>query len=439
MFIFVIILKAIAINNDFINQRENVMNISLDLMQTQINKLEVKVLSEIERLYAENKYLKESLEAAKKSIQNPSQSHHPLKNSNNNSNQHHVEHNASAVEIEIQIQKNPEPYERSTLKSFKSIENIQKFESELSVCKEEIIKTKLNCVNVLKMDQKRLDSVKTKFNEIKHNIETTEVNTKVNLSNCENTDLIETKEHFEILRKMYQETTHKLMIFRNALKDRNFMPQSHNNLTNSSNYSSNNSIKTSMSVTSSENNEYCTSSSKSSSNASTILNQMISNVNSNYFTDHFDNNELSSNIHELEDEISQDPDDPSYIVDYKRRPISSTPTSLRTNLNNHYNRSSHSPLKQPPNSNNFSTNSSNNEQQLYDYSSDDTLSDNDYQLEVDNDGNDNEEFSKSEENDYSNENLNEKIQENCNGQNFNARKNIMKDNINFNLSNDNDM
>ena len=291
------------------------------------------------------------------------------------------------------------------------------------------------CINVLKMDQKRLDSVKTRFNEIKHDIETTEVNTKVNISNCDNSDILETKEHFEILRKMYQETTHKLMIFRNALKDRNFMAQNQNNLTNSSNYSSNNSIKTSMSVTSSENNDYITSSSKSS-NASTILNQMISNANSNYFTEQFDNNELSSNIQELEDEISQDPDDPSYIVDYKRRPISSTPTSLRTNLNN-YNRDTHLPLKQPPNSNNFSTNSSNNEQQIYDYSSDDTLSDNEYQLDVDND-NENEEFSKSEENDYSNGNLDEKVEENFNRKQDQDRRNMLKNNYNqvFNSENE---
>ena len=41
------------------------------------------------------------------------------------------------------------------------------------------------------------------------------------INSCDYTDIIETREHFEILRKMYQETTHKLMIFRNALKEHN--------------------------------------------------------------------------------------------------------------------------------------------------------------------------------------------------------------------------
>ena len=49
--------EAIAINNDFINQRENVMNISLDLMQRQINELEAKINYEIEKFNMENNYL----------------------------------------------------------------------------------------------------------------------------------------------------------------------------------------------------------------------------------------------------------------------------------------------------------------------------------------------------------------------------------------------
>ncbi len=181
--------------------------------------------------------------------------------------------NNSSVEIEIQFEKHEDYYEKVNSKTF---------QSEFNMCKEEIIKTQQSCANFLKLDQKKLDSVKSRFNEIKQNIETSEVVTKCNMSNCDNSDILETKEHFEILRKMYQETTHKLMIFRNALKDRNFMNQQQNNLTNSSNYSSNNSIKASSSVTSSENNDNyamtSSSSSKTSSNASTILNQMVSNT-----------------------------------------------------------------------------------------------------------------------------------------------------------------
>ena len=428
------------------------MNISLDLMQNQINQLESKVINEIDRLYIENKQLRDSIETRRFSNPNALINNNSclIRNNNNFNSNNNMAANNSSVEIEIHFEKN------DTVPHRNKNENVEQFESELSMCKEEIVKTKQNCTNVLRMDQKRLDNVKTRFNEIKQNIETTEINTKFNMSNnADNTDILETKEHFEILRKMYQETTHKLMIFRNALKDRNFMAQNQNNLTNSSNYSSTNSIKAPSSVTSSENshlynnnnnnnnNEHhvASSSKSSSSSASTRLNQMISNTNSNYFTEQFENNELSSNLNELEDELSGDPDDPSYIVDYKRRPISSTPTSLRTKPNQQYLHGSNAPLKQVPNNNNnnFSGNSSNNDQQIYDYSSDDTLSDNDYQLDVDNE-NENEYFSKSEENqdeDYSNENSDEKIDENCVNNEQLVTK-VLKDNFNRNL-NDNEL
>jgi hypothetical protein len=75
------------------------------------------------------------------------------------------------------------------------------------------------------MDQKRLDNVKQRFDEIKLSLDSTSEttlnsNNKCSMSNCDNSDILENKEHIEVLRKMYQEATHKLMIFRNALKEK---------------------------------------------------------------------------------------------------------------------------------------------------------------------------------------------------------------------------
>ncbi len=182
-----LIFKAIAINNDFINQRENYMNISLDLMKKQINELGEKLVNEIDKLQAENKSLRQSLRVEQS------------KNTENKKSLN-VYQNEDYCCLDELIKKN------------------------INCCEKELLNTKKNCNRVLRLDQKKMENIKSRFNEIKINIEASnEAGKCSDGQSCESTakDIIESREHFEVLRKIYQETTHKLMIFRNALKERN--------------------------------------------------------------------------------------------------------------------------------------------------------------------------------------------------------------------------
>jgi hypothetical protein len=196
--------EAIAINNDFINQRENVMNISLDLMQRQINELEAKINYEIEKFNMENRNLKEKLDILNSQLKSFTNSNDKLIEANNMCN--------AINNKNIIIQPN------------------------LESVRQDLANTRQICSKVIQMDQKKLDSIKTRFEEIKSNLDNSHLSSssssssdemKLKCSNgviqpassCDNTELVENREHFEILRKMYQETTHKLMIFRNALKE----------------------------------------------------------------------------------------------------------------------------------------------------------------------------------------------------------------------------
>jgi len=78
--------EAIAINNDFINQRENVMNISLDLMQRQINDLESKINYEIEKFNMENRNLREKPDILNSQLKSFTNSNDKLIEANNYSN-----------------------------------------------------------------------------------------------------------------------------------------------------------------------------------------------------------------------------------------------------------------------------------------------------------------------------------------------------------------
>lgn len=169
--------EAIAINNDFINQRENVMNISLDLMQRQINELESKIMFEIEKFNSENRNLKEKLDILNSQLK-----------SFTNSNDKLIESGTSCNSINnknLLIQPN--------------IESVR----------QDFQNTKQICSKVIQMDQKKLDSIKNRFDEIKtslnssitsstHDILKSKCNNQ--LSSCDNTDIIENREHFEILR-----------------------------------------------------------------------------------------------------------------------------------------------------------------------------------------------------------------------------------------------
>ena len=54
---------------------------------------------------------------------------------------------------------------------------------------------------VLKLDQKKMENIKFRFNEIKSNMNTSSgAQFRCNNSSCDATDIIESKEHFEILR-----------------------------------------------------------------------------------------------------------------------------------------------------------------------------------------------------------------------------------------------
>lgn len=171
--------KAISINNEFLNQRENIMSISLDLMKRQMQEMQGSLLKEIEKMHSENRRLVETI---------------------------HQMNSAKVADENSGVLNN---------------RKVSLLEKEIHMCKQELMNTETNCQKILKLDQTRLDNVKSKFDEIKKTMD------------CQN-NLIESvksasdKEHLDVLRKMYQETTHKLMIFRNALKERQHIRQTPN-------------------------------------------------------------------------------------------------------------------------------------------------------------------------------------------------------------------
>jgi chromosome segregation ATPase len=168
---------AIAINNDFINQRENVMNISLDLMQRQINDLESKINYEIEKFNMENRNLKEKLDILNSQLKSFTNSNDKLIEANNL---------CSAINNKnIVIQPN------------------------LEAVRHDLANTKQVCTKVIQMDQKKLDSIKSRFEEIKTNLDSSSSSQDIIKSKCSgngiqissrDTDIIENREHFEILR-----------------------------------------------------------------------------------------------------------------------------------------------------------------------------------------------------------------------------------------------
>jgi chromosome segregation ATPase len=169
--------EAIAINNDFINQRENVMNISLDLMQRQINDLESKINYEIEKFNMENRNLREKLDILNSQLKSFTNSNDKLIEANNYSN--------AINNKNIVIQPN------------------------LEAVRHDLANTKQVCAKVIQMDQKKLDSIKSRFEEIKTNLDSSSSSQDIIKSKCSgngnqvsscDTDIIENKEHFEILR-----------------------------------------------------------------------------------------------------------------------------------------------------------------------------------------------------------------------------------------------
>jgi hypothetical protein len=68
----------------------------------------------------------------------------------------------------------------------------------LNSTKNELINTRDSCHSILNRDYKKMENVKSKFNKIKNYIELNETQNTVSSNNDE--DIIDTKEHLDILR-----------------------------------------------------------------------------------------------------------------------------------------------------------------------------------------------------------------------------------------------
>lgn len=175
------------------------MNISLDLMQRQLDQLESKILNEIEELKLENKNLLQQLKSAARL------------------NQLRQEQEKEEQEVREEIEEEEHVrYDRLNNHDYMASSDASGsgsgcssgvrinfvFENDLNLCKQELNNTKLICNKVLNMDERKLESVKTRFNEIKQTIEANSdgVNSKSNFSSCDSFEIIENKEHFDVLR-----------------------------------------------------------------------------------------------------------------------------------------------------------------------------------------------------------------------------------------------
>jgi ankyrin repeat protein len=154
--------EAIAINNDFINQRENSLNITLDLMKKQLNELESKFVREIERVQSENFKLLSKIDELK----NANKTQDNLNNGKANFN--------PALEKEITA-------------------------NEISL-------NEKNCHKIMKEDHKRMNKIMKTFDELKMNLNQLNDSKAYNLNvknesySIQNNHSSEDKEHLEVLR-----------------------------------------------------------------------------------------------------------------------------------------------------------------------------------------------------------------------------------------------
>lgn len=160
------------------------MNISLDLMQRQLNQLEAKIANEIEELKAENRTLTEKVRKSIKMDQLQQQ-------------QQQQQH-----QQQVNFERSASEMSSHGSNSVRLSTNKYLIENDLNQCKQELNNTKQICNKVLSMDQRKLDSVKSRFNEIKLNMENNGdlLNSKTNSSSCDSFDIVENKEHFDVLR-----------------------------------------------------------------------------------------------------------------------------------------------------------------------------------------------------------------------------------------------
>lgn len=143
-------------------------------MNKQIQDIEDKIFNEIDRLDQENHFLKQQIDQL-------------------NSFNMRIDETRKHVRIKEDHYNHDEEIAASNLRMEQILE-------DLNSTKTELMNTRDNCNSILNLDNKKMENVKSKFNKIKNYIETNEAqNASYSSSNDEN-DIIETKEHLDLLR-----------------------------------------------------------------------------------------------------------------------------------------------------------------------------------------------------------------------------------------------
>ncbi len=176
---FVFNVKAIAINNDFINQRENALYISLEMMQKYIFDLEGQIQNQIEQMKYENEYLRSQVgEMQQQNKVSDKLHHHRVQFNNHHENETTTPHNNNNSDSNIDC----------------LLKNIDATRSELN-------NTRLNCNQILNMDHKKIENVKLKFDEISKTF-SLDSSSSDKLSTFRSIDEFggDSKEHLEIMR-----------------------------------------------------------------------------------------------------------------------------------------------------------------------------------------------------------------------------------------------
>jgi hypothetical protein len=243
--------QAIEINNDFVNQRENVMNISLELMDRQLNDLTDKITNELKSYQEENKKLKDSLskEIKKQKIEmemeslQQQQQQQPTVASQVQTQTETPQTVTSTIQTKVvtkttkKIVNNDDGesptscpihsvrlnysdnVSTSPQSETKAQQRLQIINDTVKKCRNDITNTNQRCSKIIKLDQKNINNIKKTFDKIKENkISSSEIN---DINDPYNQEDIHNKEHFEVLKRVYQETCHKLFYFQNALKKSN--------------------------------------------------------------------------------------------------------------------------------------------------------------------------------------------------------------------------
>jgi hypothetical protein len=172
-------------------------------MKRQIGEMESKLLKEIDRLQTENRSLVENIQYLHGVQGKPPKPPTPTKD---NSSDNSSNSNAAARYLNI----SPIPT-RPDSNFSQHANKMNALESELKLCKQEIVNTEQSCNKIIKIDQNRLDNVKVRFDEVKSNIEQQHASNSSPVQDTNyamsagsydtnNNEISDTKEHFEVLR-----------------------------------------------------------------------------------------------------------------------------------------------------------------------------------------------------------------------------------------------